>query len=175
VARTRASVVAAVAAAWALGTLVAGVAAWWQAGRWPLGPAGVDLYVRVEEVVDGDTLVVARGDGIDVVRVLGIDTPETVHPDRPVECFGPEASRYVRSRLEGRRVRLELDRVPRDRYGRLLAHVHLDGRLLSDELLRLGYARLLVIPPNHRHGRALLRAELEARAAGRGLWGACPG
>ena len=68
---------------------------------------------------------------------------------------------------------LELDAEPRDKYGRLLAYVIVDGHRFDDELLARGFARFLVIPPNGSHARALLRAELAARAAGRGLWGAC--
>ena len=70
-------------------------------------------------------------------------------------------------------MRLSLDREHRDRYGRLLAYVEVDGARFNDELLRAGYARLLVIPPNGAHGRQMLAEELAARAAGRGLWGAC--
>ncbi len=68
---------------------------------------------------------------------------------------------------------LETDNEERDKYGRLLAYVYVDGERYDDELLRLGYARLLIIPPNGAHGRALLEAELEARTARRGLWSAC--
>jgi micrococcal nuclease len=74
----------------------------------------------------------------------------------------------------GRRVSLETDVESRDKYGRLLAYVYVDGRRYDDELLRLGYARLLVIPPNDAHARSLLRAELAGRAGRRGLWGSCP-
>jgi micrococcal nuclease len=131
--------------------------------------------VRVVEVIDGDTVVVALPDGTrDTVRLLGIDTPETKHPTRPVGCFGPESSAFTRSRLLGRTVRLESDTQRRDAYGRRLAYVWLDGRRFNDVLLRAGYARFLVIPPNDAHGRDLLLAELDARAAGRGLWSACP-
>ena len=76
--------------------------------------------------------------------------------------------------LAGRAVRLTFDRERRDRYGRLLAFVDVGGRRFNDELLTGGYARLLVIPPNGLHGRAMLDEELAARSAGRGLWGACP-
>jgi micrococcal nuclease len=145
-------------------------------GGWRLGVARHDAAGRagvVTSVVDGDTVEVARPGGPDRVRLLGVDTPETVHPDRPVECFGPEASSFTRHRLLGRRVTLSFDRVRRDPYGRLLAYVEVDGRRFNDELLARGYARLLVIPPNGAHGRAMLDLELAARAAGRGLWGAC--
>ena len=127
----------------------------------------------VTGVVDGDTIEVAWRRGAERVRLLGVDTPETVHPARPVECYGPEASAYTKHSLLGRRVRLSFDRVRRDPYGRLLAYVELDGRSFNDELLDGGYARLLVIPPNGVHARAMLDHELAARASGRGLWGAC--
>jgi micrococcal nuclease len=145
------------------------------AGGWWLGQerrtAGAEY--RVVAVVDGDTIEVARGHSTETVRLLGIDTPETEDPDEPVECFGPEAAEYTASRLAGATVRLEGDVESHDRYGRRLAYVILDGERFNDELLRLGYAELLVIEPNHAHARTLLAAELEARRDGRGLWGAC--
>jgi micrococcal nuclease len=144
------------------------------AGGWWLGRSRIESpTATVVSVVDGDTLGIARPDGRDTVRLLGVDTPETVDPDEPVECYGPEAAAYTRSRLDGRTVRLEFDAERRDRFGRLLAYVMVDGHRFNDELLRGGYATLLIIPPNGRHGRALLDAELEARRAGRGLWRAC--
>jgi micrococcal nuclease len=145
-------------------------------GGWRLGtarsadPGG---SVRVTAVVDGDTIDVAWAGRRERVRLLGVDTPETVDPRRPVGCYGPEASAFTHRRLQGRTVRLRFDRQRRDRYGRLLAYVEVDGRRFNDELLTGGYARVLVIPPNGRHGRAMLDEELAARSAGRGLWGAC--
>jgi len=124
--------------------------------------------------VDGDTVLARLRSGrVEKVRILGVDTPETVDPRKPVQCFGHEASAYTKSRLVGHAVTLELDAEPRDKYGRLLAYVLIDGHRFDDELLALGYARLLVIPPNGAHARAMLQAELAARAARRGLWGAC--
>jgi micrococcal nuclease len=105
--------------------------------------------------------------------LLGVDTPETHHPRKPVECYGPEASAYTRARLLGRSVQLDLDVERHDIYGRTLAYVVLDGRRFNDELLELGYARLLVIAPNGDHARTMLREMLDARTAHRGLWGAC--
>jgi len=105
--------------------------------------------------------------------LLGVDTPETVDPRKPVQCFGPEASAFTKSRLQGRRVTLERDVETHDRYGRLLAYVVVDGRRFNDELLRDGYARLLVIAPNGSHAREMLDEELAARRAGRGLWSRC--
>jgi micrococcal nuclease len=162
-ARTRAVVVVTVlAAASALG--------WWsgQARR------TANPEARVVRAVDGDTLVVAFADGhTDTIRVLGVDTPETHDPRKPVQCFGPEAAAYTAGRLTGRVVRLESDVETRDRYGRRLAYVYLDGRLFEDELLLRGYARLLVIQPNTAHARSLLADELAARRDRRGLWGTC--
>jgi micrococcal nuclease len=143
----------------------------WRAGSARREPATGET--RVTSVVDGDTIEVAWRGRVERVRLLGVDTPETVHPARPVECFGPEASAYTRHALLGRRVRLSFDRVRRDDYGRLLAYVEVDGRRFNDELLAGGYARLLVIPPNGAHGRVMLDRELTARTTGRGLWGAC--
>ena len=165
--RSRFVVTTSLAAASVLGASVLG---WW------LGEVArtVEPEARVVEVVDGDTIVVAFADGTtDTVRLLGVDTPETKHPTKGVECYGPEASAYSKHRLTGKVVRLESDVERRDVYGRRLAYVWVDGQRYEDELLRRGYARFLVIPPNDAHGRALLAAELDARRAGRGLWGAC--
>lgn len=167
-ARTRAVVVATVLAAAA----VSGASAlgWWLGGL----ARAADPYVRVVDVVDGDTIVVAwPGGARDTVRLLGVDTPETHHPTRGEECFGPEATAFTKRRLLGRVVRLESDVVRRDVYDRRLAFVWLDGHRFNDVLLRRGYAHFLVIPPNDRHGRALLAAELDARHHRRGLWGRC--
>ncbi len=107
------------------------------------------------------------------MRLLGVDTPETHHPTKPVQCFGPEAAAFTKAQLEGRPVRLEDDVEPRDVYGRRLAYVYLAGRRFNDVLLERGYARLLVIPPNGSHARTMLAEELAAKRAGAGLWGAC--
>ena len=141
------------------------------AARSGTGPGGP--LARVAAVVDGDTLDVTLVGRPERVRLLGVDTPETVDPRKPIGCYGPEAAAFTAGRLTGRTVRLRFDRQRRDRYGRLLAYVEVDGRRFNDELLAGGYARLLVIPPNGRHGRAMLDQELAARTAGRGLWGAC--
>ena len=158
-----------------LAVLVAVVAAISLAG-WRLGTTrsgGDSPLVRVIAVVDGDTLDVAWDGRQERVRLLGVDTPETVDPDRPVGCYGPEAAAFTHRRLQGRTVRLQFDRQRRDRFGRLLAYLAVDGRRFNDDLLAGGYARLLVIPPNGRHARAMLDQELKARSAGRGLWSAC--
>ncbi|HKE99208.1 MAG TPA: thermonuclease family protein [Actinomycetes bacterium] len=134
-------------------------------------PAGADA--RVREVVDGDTVVVDRSTS---VRLIGVDTPETRHPDKPVQCFGKEASRHTAELLPpGTRVRLVADVEPRDRYGRTLAYVYRarDGLLVNAELVRDGYAQPLTIPPNVAHAEEFRDLARGAREAGRGLWGAC--
>ncbi len=146
-------------------------------GGWRLGATraggGAGATARVVAVVDGDTVDVAWAGRRERVRLLGVDTPETVDPHRPIGCFGPEAAAYTHRRLLGQPVRLTFDRQRRDRYGRLLAYVDVGGRRFNDELLAGGYARLLVIPPNGLHARTMLTEELAARSARRGLWGAC--
>jgi micrococcal nuclease len=145
-------------------------------GGWRLGQArhAATAEWTVVRVVDGDTIEVARGrNDTDTVRLLGINTPETHHPTKPVECFGPEAAAFTEEQLTGRSVQLEYDIEGRDRYGRRLAYVVVDGERFNDELLRRGYARLLVIEPNHAHARTMLREELDAKRAGRGLWSEC--
>ena len=165
--RSRAVVVATLAAASVLGASVLG---WWLGGV----ARTAEPEVRVVEVVDGDTIVVAFANGAtDTVRLLGVDTPETKHPTKGVECFGPEASAFTKHALTGRVVRLESDVERRDVYDRRLAYVWVAGHRFNDVLLRRGYARFLVIPPNDAHGRELLAAELDARDHHRGLWGEC--
>lgn len=124
---------------------------------------------RVTRVVDGDTIVV----GEERVRLIGIDTPESVRPGTPVECFAREASAEMKRLVGGRQVRLELDAQKRDRYGRLLAYVYRGDLFVNEKMVRRGFASVATFPPNVRHVDRFLRAQREARAAGRGLWGAC--
>jgi micrococcal nuclease len=129
----------------------------------------------VVRVVDGDTFE-ARIDGEDEdVRLIGVDTPETVKPDTPVQCYGPRASDFTHHLLEGRTVRLVFGVERRDVYGRLLAYVHLGDRFVNAALVRRGLARTLTIPPNDRYAPFLHRLEVAAARAGRGLWTACGG
>jgi micrococcal nuclease len=127
----------------------------------------------VVRVVDGDTIEVRIGGKVEDVRLIGVDTPETVKPGTPVQCFGPRASHFSRRLLEGRTVRLVFGVERRDAYGRLLAYVHLGRRFVEAMLIRRGLARSLTIPPNDRFAPLLRRLELRAARAGRGLWGAC--
>ena len=128
----------------------------------------------VVRVVDGDTFEAQIGGSVEDVRLIGVDTPETVKPGEPVQCFGPQASGFAHRRLEGRRVRLVFGVERRDVYGRLLAYAYIGHRFVNAELLHRGLARTLAIPPNTRHSARFDRLELEAARTGRGLWGACP-
>jgi micrococcal nuclease len=135
---------------------------------------GLGRFAPVERVVDGDTIRVRLGDGIEVVRYIGMDTPETVHPTRGVEPYGKEASEVNRALVEGKVVRLYFDVERRDRYGRLLAYVCVGEVFVNAELLRRGYAQLMTVPPNVRFVERFIRLQQEAREAGRGLWGEPP-
>jgi micrococcal nuclease len=135
------------------------------------GPASASAFVT--RVVDGDTIEAQVGDRVEDVRYIGVDTPETVKPDTPVQCFGPQASAFNHRLVEGRQVRLVFGVERRDIYGRLLAYVYLGHRFVNAILVRRGLARSLTIPPNDRYAPLLRRLELHAARAGRGLWGAC--
>ncbi|HXF72049.1 MAG TPA: thermonuclease family protein, partial [Actinomycetota bacterium] len=136
--------------------------------------AGPGRPARVLRVIDGDTVEVRFRGRVEDVRLIGVDTPETVAPGEPVECYGREASAFTERRLEGRRVRLELDVELRDPYGRLLAYVWVDGKLFNEVLVREGFAQVATFPPNVRYVDRFLAAQREARREGRGLWGGCP-
>lgn len=128
----------------------------------------------VTRVIDGDTAEMLL-DGREVdVRFIGIDTPESVTPDQPVECFGRRASAYTESRLGSRIVRLEFDVERRDRFGRTLAYVWVGDELFNETLVAEGYAVVTTFPPNVRYVDRFVEAQRSARDAGSGLWGACP-
>lgn len=144
----------------------------------PSGP----VSARVTHVVDGDTIDVAMPDGDEeTVRYIGIDTPETVKPDTPVQCGGPQAHAVNERLVGGRSVTLRFDAERRDVYGRLLAYVYLPASgpgghplFVNAELVRLGLARTLTIPPNDSFASLFARLAARAGAQGRGLWGSCP-
>lgn len=136
----------------------------------------VEGQATVTRVVDGDTIVVDVGGRTEKVRLIGIDTPETKDPRKPVQCYGKEASERTEALLpKGTAVRLERDVELRDRYGRLLAYVFRwrDGLFVNLELARGGYAQVLTIPPNVANADKFVAAVADARRAGRGLWRAC--
>jgi len=127
----------------------------------------------VKRVIDGDTVLLESGLR---VRLLGIDTPETKHPDRPVEAGGAEAAVLLRSLVEGREVRLEFDKHRFDRHRRALAYVFLGDRFVNAELVRAGWSRAETrFPLRSTYKQRLRAAENEARAERRGLWQAEPG
>ncbi len=128
---------------------------------------------KVMRVVDGDTFVVSINDKPVTVRLLGIDTPETVHPNKPVECFGKEASEHLTYLISNHDVVLVTDATQGiyDKYGRLLAYAYLsDGRSINELLLRDGFAyEYLYQSPYELHDR-FVAIEQDAIAAKRGLW-----
>jgi micrococcal nuclease len=156
---------------------VAARAAW--PGPPPPGPGAAGAgRATVVRVIDGDTVVVALSGAAETVRLIGIDTPESVARDRPDECFGAEASRRLGDLLPpGTEVRLTRDVEPRDVYDRLLAYVHRrsDGLFANLAQVADGYAEARHYPPNTAHRAELERAERDARGAGLGLWSACGG
>lgn len=138
--------------------------------------AGRPDGVSVVRVVDGDTIVARLPGGEKSIRLIGIDTPETVDPRKPVQCFGREASERTKALLPpGTAIRLERDVEARDHYGRLLAYVHRvdDGTFVNLALAEEGYAQPLTIPPNVAYSARFSAAAADARQQGRGLWGAC--
>jgi micrococcal nuclease len=143
----------------------------------PLPGGGRGLVAHVDHVTDGDTVVLRiAGSEPERARLLGIDTPETVKPDAPVECFGPEASARTKGLLpEGTEVLVQRDAEARDRYGRLLVYLwrRADGLFVNRALLTEGHATALSIAPNTARRAELAAAERVARRAGAGLWGAC--
>lgn len=132
----------------------------------------------VERVIDGDTLLARIGDRPETVRLIGIDAPESVAPTRPVQCFGAEASLFLAAVLpSGTEITLVRDAEARDIYDRLLGYVvrSRDGLFVNLELVATGYAAALSYPPNDHHADAFDRAQSEAIASRRGLWGSCGG
>lgn len=132
-----------------------------------------EMRAVVERVVDGDTIVVRIGEETHTVRFIGINSPETVDPRRPVQCFGNEASAYMREIAEGAMVVLvdDVSQGDVDKYDRILRYVEVDGVDIAEQMIRNGYAfeytynRSVYDRQDEYHA-----AEAEAAAAGRGLW-----
>jgi len=139
------------------------------AARYSTRNAGsADNLFYVTRVVDGDTIVLSNGER---VRYIGIDTPETKHPKKPVQYFGREASAYNKSLVEHKMVRLEFDVDKRDKYGRLLAYVYVGDTFVNAKLVEEGYAQVYTFPPNVKYADLFLKLQREARENNRGLWG----
>lgn len=145
----------------------------------PGRPGAFGARATVVHVVDGDTVDLAlAGGGEERARLLGIDTPETVKPNTPVECFGPQASAHTKSLLSPRTpVLIQRDQEARDRYGRLLVYIWRarDGLFVNADLVAQGFARTLSISPNTAHRSDLAAISATARTASTGLWGLCAG
>lgn len=140
------------------------------------GVGGGRAEGTVTRVVDGDTIHVWTGGRDEAVRYIGIDTPESVKPNTPVQCFAKAASAQNERLVSGRRVRLVYDAEQRDRYGRLLAYVYTKTNpavFVNASLVRNGYARTLTIPPNVRFAERFAALARSAREHGRGLWRRC--
>ncbi|MBQ4470177.1 MAG: thermonuclease family protein [Synergistaceae bacterium] len=146
---------------------------------------------EIVRVVDGDTAIVSfiTDDGVkyknERVRFLGVDTPETVHPNKPVQYYGKEASNFTKKELTGKTVWLQTDVSPLDRYNRMLAYVWLEepskadlededaikAKMYNAKLLLEGYAQVMTIQPNSRYSEIFVRFQREARENNKGLWG----
>lgn len=131
---------------------------------------GADAGVRVERVVDGDTIQVRIDGRSERVRYIGVDTPEST---TRTECFGKAAAAANHRLVGGREVRLAFGAEPRDRYGRLLAYVYAGSVFVNAELIRLGYGTPLEIAPNVEHASELRRLASAARRGRVGLWSRC--
>ncbi len=155
-----------------MATLAATLGTWW------LRPDGDPTY-EVIEVADGDTIRVRplgrATDELETIRIVGIDTPETHHPNKPVECFGPEAAAATAQILKDQVVTIRRSLEPADVYGRTIASVIVDGRSVGAWLVQHGFARVLILAPNDAEARTLVKLEQSARARGVGLWGTCDG
>lgn len=150
--------------------LVIGLVAIWRNFSAPPAPPeeiGEGLY-EVQRVVDGDTLLLTNHARI---RLIGVDTPETVKPNHPVEPWGPEATQFTREFVADKQVRLEFDHERVDKFGRFLAYVWVGDRMLNEELVRAGLARAeMQYHYSSSKKTRFLRAEKEAKAARRGIW-----
>jgi micrococcal nuclease len=146
----------------------------WDGWRGGDAPAVLDeATYHVRRVIDGDTIMLADGTR---VRLIGVDAPETVKPDWPLEPWGPEASEFTRRFLAGGQARLQFEPERLDRFGRYLAYVWVGDQLLNEELVRAGLAR---VERKFRYSQAMKRrferAEEEARIEQRGIWGDASG
>ena len=140
------------------------------------------IKATVTRVVDGDTVHVSINSRDETVRMIGVNTPETHHPSKPVGHYGPEAEKFTRSQLDGKQIWVQKDVQERDKYGRLLAYIWLEqpafdsesevrAKMYNAKLLLDGYAQVMTIPPNVKYADLFVKLQREAREGGRGLWG----
>ncbi|GAB7387423.1 hypothetical protein BSNK01_12590 [Bacillaceae bacterium] len=128
------------------------------------------IKAKVTNVLDGDTFEISLNGKTEKVRMLLIDTPETRHPDKPVQPFGPEATEFTKSLLAGKEVELERDVSERDKYGRLLFYVYVNGKSVQEQLLEKGLARVSVYPPDVKYVDRYREIQKKAQQAGVGIW-----
>ncbi|WP_433709018.1 thermonuclease family protein [Paenibacillus illinoisensis] len=129
------------------------------------------LSATLIEVTDGDTLKVKVEGKEEKVRLLLVDTPETVHPEKEEQPFGKDASNFVKKQVAKGNMELELDVSERDKYGRLLAYVWIDNKMLNEQLLEYGLARVAYIyPPNTKYVDQFEKIQKQARAQAKGIW-----
>lgn len=138
-------------------------------GSKPAAVAGRER-VKVERIVDGDTLEVTMKGKKEKVRLIGVDTPETKKPNTPVMFYGKEASAYTKKRLEKETVELEFDVDKKDQYDRLLAYIWIGEELFNRTLVQEGYARIATYPPNVKYVDAFKTDQETARNKKKGLW-----
>jgi micrococcal nuclease len=135
-----------------------------------------EVLITIFKVVDGDTVDIEIDGHTERVRLIGVNTPETKHPTKPIECFGPEASAYLTQLLpKGTTVRIERDVEARDRYGRMLLYLYLGSNdlFINLDLVARGFGTPMSIEPNTFHRNDFVRAAAQAEAANVGLWKAC--
>ena len=134
------------------------------------------FVVTILTVIDGDTVDIEIDGRTERVRLIGVNTPETKHPTKPIECFGPEASAYMTQLLpKGTDVRIERDTEARDRYGRMLLYLYRnsDNLFINLDLISRGYGTPMSIEPNTFHRNDFVHAAALAEASNVGLWKAC--
>ena len=126
---------------------------------------------KVIRVIDGDTIVIKKGKKKVKVRLLGIDTPESVHPDHKENIkYGNKAKRFTQKKLNNKKVRLEYDKERKDKYGRTLAYIYIGKKMFNKMLLRAGHAKVKFYPPNTKYLDSFEKAESEAIEADKGIW-----
>ncbi len=134
-------------------------------------PKSNTITTIVQKTVDGDTLKILMDGQEEIVRLIGIDTPECVHPDKSKNTeWGKKASKFTKDHLEGKKIQLELDVQERDRYGRLLAYVFIDEELFNEVLVREGWAKISTYPPNIKYVEYFKSAQKEAQKKKLGIW-----
>ena len=134
------------------------------------------VLITILNVIDGDTVEIDINGNTERVRLIGVNTPETKHPTKPIECFGPEASAYLTQLLpKGTHVRIERDIEARDRYGRMLLYLYreLDNLFINLDLVLRGYGTPMSIEPNIFHRNDFVHAAALAETINVGLWQAC--